>query len=129
MPLPPQPSPPDPTISLVLSTFEREEDATEIIRALLREGLIACGTLLRSARSIYVWEDDVHDTQEILVLCKTATELAKAAAARLAELHPYDVPEILAFTTQANPPYADWINASTRPGNQSKIEIRDSKIP
>ncbi len=115
------PSPPE--ITLVLSTFEREEDATDTIRTLLGEKLIACGTLLRGARSIYVWEDQLHDTQEILVLFKTAA--GPAAAARLAEIHPYDCPEIITLSATASKPYENWIQAVT---DQSEIENRKSKI-
>ncbi len=101
------PSPPE--ITLLLSTFEREEDATDAIRTLLAEKLIACGTLLRGARSIYFWEEKLHDTQEILVLFKTAA--GPAAAERLADIHPYDCPEILTLSATASKSYAEWIQA------------------
>jgi periplasmic divalent cation tolerance protein len=102
-------------VALILSTFEREEDATAIIRTLLREGLIACGTITRGARSIYVWQDELHDTQELLVLFKTSPDRAAATATRLGELHPYEVPEILTLTASSSAAYARWIIDTTSP--------------
>ncbi len=102
-------------VALILSTFEREEDATDTIRTLLREGLIACGTITRGTRSIYVWQDEVHDTQELLVLFKTSPSRATAAAARIADLHPYEVPEILTLTANAAEAYAEWCARTPSP--------------
>ncbi len=100
-------------VALILSTFEREEDATEVIRTLLRESLIACGTITRGVRSIYVWENELNDTQELLVLFKTSPDRSPAAAARLTELHPYDVPEVLTLSASSGPAYARWISENT----------------
>lgn len=114
LPLPPLPPDKTPRVVLILSTFEREEDATEIIRTLLAEHLIACGTITRGARSIYAWKGKIHDTQEILVLFKTSPDLATAAAARLDELHPYEVSEILTLTAAASQDYAEWCASAGR---------------
>ncbi|MGC1479829.1 MAG: divalent-cation tolerance protein CutA [Chthoniobacterales bacterium] len=101
-------------IALILSTFEKEEDATAVIRTLLAEGLIACGTLLRGARSIYVWDDAIQDTTELFVLFKSSTDRAAETAERLAELHPYDSPEILRLDATASETYAAWVKDCTR---------------
>jgi periplasmic divalent cation tolerance protein len=104
---------PSPELKLIVTTFAREEQATEVVRTLVRERLAACGTLLRGARSIYVWEDKLEDNDEIVVILKTTATLASATAARLKELHPYVVPEILLMTPEcANTAYGEWIQES-----------------
>lgn len=107
---------PPPEVSLLLTSFAREADATGAVRTLVNERLVACGTLLHQARSIYVWEEKIADTDEILVLLKTTPDRAEAAAARLREIHPYECPEILALDAASlNPAYAAWLAASTGP--------------
>ncbi len=97
-------------IRCIVTTFAKEEHATEVIRSLLREELIACGTLLRGARSIYVWKDNLEDTEEVVVIIKTTPEAAPAAAARLKELHPYENPQILLHHVESlNSDYTAWV--------------------
>ncbi|HEY8902790.1 MAG TPA: divalent-cation tolerance protein CutA [Chthoniobacterales bacterium] len=104
----------DSDLKVLVTTFSKEEQATDVVRVLVRERLVACGTLLRGARSIYVWEDHLEDTAEIVVIFKTTAAVARAAADRLKELHPYKVPEILILDADcANPAYAQWIIANT----------------
>src|SRR6185437_8992754 len=57
---------------VVLTTVSTAEDAVTLIRALLDRRLIACGTLLPGARSLYRWEGKVADEHEVVVILKTA---------------------------------------------------------
>jgi periplasmic divalent cation tolerance protein len=102
-------------LRILVTTFSKEEQATEIIRTLIREQLAACGTLLRGARSIYVWQGNLEDGEETVVILKTTTAAATAAATRLKELHPYEVPEILILSAEcANAAYGQWISENTK---------------
>ncbi len=103
-------------LKLLLTTFADDQSAADIVRTLVRERLVACGTLLPRARSIYVWDGKLADTEEIVVLLKTTAGRAEAAADRLRDLHPYDCPEILAVDPQClNPAYATWVAENTNP--------------
>ncbi len=107
----------DPELKLLVTTFAKEEHATAIARTLVRERLVACGTLLRGARSIYVWQGQLEDSDEIVVLFKTTADAAPKAAARLQELHPYECPEILVLSPEcANAAYARWVGDSCSVG-------------
>ena len=44
----------------------------KLVRALLDRRLIACGTLLSGARSLYRWEGKIADEAEVVVLLKIA---------------------------------------------------------
>jgi periplasmic divalent cation tolerance protein len=104
----------NPELKLLVTTFSKEEQATSIVRTLVRERLVACGTLLRGARSIYVWNDQLEDTEEIVVLFKTTADAAPKAAERLTELHPYECPEILVLSPDcANAAYTRWVGENT----------------
>ena len=99
---------------VVLSTFPSIEKATDIARTLVGEGLAACVNLVPAVRSIYRWQGNVHDDQEVLAVLKTSRARYDELATRLAALHPYEVPEILAFTVEeGSAAYLEWLRAST----------------
>ena len=98
-------------IHVVLTTFANAEDAAKAVRTLVDEHIIACGTILPGARSIYRWKDAVEDTEESVVLLKTSAERFPALEERLRAIHPYETPEIIAFDpTAISKDYADWMH-------------------
>lgn len=101
---------------VVLSTFSTPEKAREIARILVEERLIACANLLPGAESIYRWKEAVEETRETVVLFKLVEDRYYAFEARLRELHPYEVPEIISLRVQAGHfPYLQWLDESCRP--------------
>ena len=111
--MPPQPEPENPAeIRILVTSFAKEEHAADVVRSLVRERLVACGSLLRGARSIYAWEGNLEDTEEVVVLLKTTTAAANRAADRLKTLHPYDVPEVVGLRMEdVSGAYGRWIMA------------------
>ena len=96
-------------------TAGSRDEARCIGRALVEERLAACGQAVRELRSIYRWEGAVHDEPEARVALHTRRSLVPAIVARAAELHPYDVPCVLALPVLAgNPAYLEWLAAETR---------------
>jgi len=64
--------------------------------------------------STYRWQGRVEQAAEVQLLAKTPADRRDALMARLAELHPYELPEILAVETAAGlPAYLDWVTAET----------------
>jgi periplasmic divalent cation tolerance protein len=104
-----------PTDALVVLTTVASEDAgVALVRGLLDQRLIACGTLLPGARSLYRWQGDVADAREVVVLLKTRAPQLAALEAACAALHPYAVPELLALEVAAgNATYLDWLMTET----------------
>ena len=103
-------------IRLVLTTFANAEDAAKAVRMLVDEKIIACGTILPGARSIYRWKDAVEDTEEAVVLLKTSAEGFPGLVQRLREVHPYETPEIVALDPAAvSKDYAGWVIGCVRP--------------
>ena len=97
-------------------TAPNREAATELARALVEERLAACVNLVAGVRSVYRWEGKVHEDDEVLCLVKTRPELFDALMERVRTLHPYEVPEILAFeVADGSPAYLTWLRESTVP--------------
>jgi periplasmic divalent cation tolerance protein len=97
-------------IRLVLTTFANAEDAAKAVRTLVDEQLVACGTILSGARSIYRWKDAIEDSEEAVVLLKTSVERFAAVQERLRAIHPYETPEIVALDPAAvSKDYAEWV--------------------
>lgn len=97
-------------IRLVLTTFANAEDAAKAVRILMDEQIIACGTILPGARSIYRWKGAIEDTAESVVLLKTSAERFPALEERLRAIHPYETPEIVALDPAAvSKAYTDWV--------------------
>ena len=84
-------------------------------RRLVEERLVACGHQLAAIRSVYRWEGAVHDEPEARVALHTRRSLVPEVVARTSELHPYDVPCVIAMPlVGGHPGYLRWITEETR---------------
>jgi periplasmic divalent cation tolerance protein len=100
-------------VLVVLATFPDPEKAAAVARVLVEEALVACVNLVPQVRSIYRWQGQVEDATETLAIVKTTRERYAAFAARLVELHPYDVPEVLAIPlAEGHAAYLTWVATS-----------------
>jgi periplasmic divalent cation tolerance protein len=99
---------------VVFTTVASDEEAVTFVRTLLERRLIACGTLLPAARSLYRWQGKVADEREVVVMLKTRGARLDSLRTAFAELHPYKVPELLALPVEAGTEkYLEWINGET----------------
>lgn len=94
----------------VLMTAPGAESAEAVTRALVEEGLVACGNIVPGAVSVYRWKGEVHRDDEALVILKTTRRLLPRVLERAADLHPYEVPELLAHeVADGAPAYLKWV--------------------
>lgn len=101
-------------IRVVLTTFGNAEEAAKAVRILVEEKLAACGTILPGARSIYVWQGKIEDTEEVVVILKTSGGKFAALEDRLKALHSYETPEIIGLDPSAvSGEYARWVTENT----------------
>ncbi len=104
---------PEPGIRVVLTTAP-PDIAADLVRTLVAEGLVACGNIVPGVRSIYVWQGEVCDEAEAVILLETAGARVDATMQRLRALHPYECPKILALEpTAVLDAYAAWVLAET----------------
>lgn len=109
--------PVDTPCQLVLCTCPDIDSAGRIATVLVEERLAACANLVPGIVSVYRWQGAVQRDAEVLMLLKTRADTFEALAARLRELHPYAVPEIIAVGIEAgSPAYIGWLLAETRAG-------------
>ena len=86
------------------------DTAARIARALVDERLAACVQVLPGMTSTYRWQGDVQVDAELLLLAKTVSARIEALKARIAALHPYEVPELLVFeAADGAPGYVAWL--------------------
>ena len=84
-------------------------------RTLVEERLAAGGHLLGAIRSVYRGEGAVHDEPEARVALHTRRSLVDAVVARTAQLHPYEVPCVIAMPLLGgDPAYLRWVREQTR---------------
>jgi len=99
---------------VVLTTVANEDEAVQLVRTLLDRRLIACGTLLPGARSLYRWQGKIADEREHVLLLKTRSARVDALRTAFGELHPYKVPEMLVLSVDTGlDRYLEWINGET----------------
>jgi periplasmic divalent cation tolerance protein len=98
-----------------IQVVHSDREALEgMIGELVGEGLIACGQVIGPIRSTFSWEGSVQTADEWLALLKTSAGAVDDLVTRLAEMHSYDVPEILVTEiTGGHKPYLDWVVEQT----------------
>jgi len=100
---------------LVLTTLPNSDAAADLAKKVVSEKLAACANVMPAVRSIYRWQGAIQDENEVLVLLKTRQARFDKLKARILELHPYDVPEVIAIPVeQGHGAYLDWIANETR---------------
>jgi periplasmic divalent cation tolerance protein len=99
---------------LVITTLPNADAAAELAKNVVGERLAACANLIPALRSIYKWQGKMQDENEVLVLFKTRQEHYENLKSCILELHPYEVPEVLAIPVeQGYAAYLDWLAAET----------------
>lgn len=105
---------------VILSTIDNEIHAEQIARTLVGERLAACVSIIPRLTSIYRWQGVVEQEQETLMIIKTTSDKVAGAIAKIKEMHPYEVPELLSLPVDTGfQPYLDWIAGETRPQEQT----------
>ena len=80
---------------LVYATFPDLATARSIGERLVRAQLAACINVLPGVTSIYRWEGQVEEAQEVAALIKTKRDAWEAVRAFIRDAHPYETPVIL----------------------------------
>ena len=97
----------------VYAVFADRDEAERIGRIMVEERLAACVNILAPIRSIYRWHGAVESADETAAIFKTAHHGVDALITRIAGLHSYDVPCIVAWPVdKLLGAYADWVEES-----------------
>ena len=98
----------------VVTTVDDEKKANEIGKVLLETRLVACVQILGPIKSSCRWKGKIKKGEEWMCLANARTENYEKIEATIKNIHPYDLPEILAFPIHfGNSAYLSWIHEET----------------
>ncbi|MGB9592327.1 MAG: divalent-cation tolerance protein CutA [Candidatus Kryptoniota bacterium] len=101
---------------VILITAPSREVAQQIAQALLEHHLAACINLITGVQSLYRWEGQLQNDEEVLLLVKSRSEIFQSQLIPLVrQLHPYQLPELIVLPIlDGYPPYLDWLRQETQ---------------
>jgi periplasmic divalent cation tolerance protein len=100
---------------LVLTTVPEEKSGQKIAEQLVKEKLAACVTVSASSLSFYWWQGKIARETEHILFIKTNATLYQELEKRIREIHPYEIPEIIALDVyQGLKEYLAWIEKETK---------------
>ena len=103
------------SIVSVYATFASDEEAKRIGRTVVEERLAACANILGPCHSIYRWQGEIEEAQEVAAIFKVAAAEAEALVGRLGELHSYEVPAATVWPIEAaSEDYGLWVLENSR---------------
>ncbi|HUU72298.1 MAG TPA: divalent-cation tolerance protein CutA [Burkholderiales bacterium] len=98
---------------LVLTNAPDHETAIKLANLLVGKRLAACVNVLGGCTSVYRWQDGIETEPEIPLLIKTHVDRFSAVQEEILNVHPYELPEIVAVPIECGlKPYLDWVASS-----------------
>ena len=98
----------------VSTSVDSEEQAKKIGRKLLNERVASCVQILGPIQSNYWWKERIERAREWICLIKARTDDYHRIETIIKKLHPYEIPEILAFPVlYGDNDYLRWIRNET----------------
>ena len=86
---------------------------------LVEERLAACVNVVPKVTSVYWWQGRVERDDEALLIIKTRAALVPVLTEAIKNVHPYEVPEVIALPLspgEGNPDYLQWLAEQTSGG-------------
>ncbi|MFL5402527.1 MAG: divalent-cation tolerance protein CutA [Gemmatimonadales bacterium] len=99
----------------VTTSLPDQAAADQMAARVVEERLAACAQVFGPVSSTYWWQEKVERAAEWYCHLKTTVERLPVLLVRIRELHPYEVPEIIAVPImQGNADYLEWIQETVR---------------
>ena len=94
------------------------DSSGRLARTIVGERLAACVNITQ-VRSTFLWKGEVKEEAEDLLVIKTVRSKVEALAARIREVHPYELPEIIVLPISGGDEgYLNWLSESVRDGSR-----------
>ena len=97
-------------IKTTLPLTMREFEVTSFAQSLVEAGA-AC-VQHHEISSTYKWEGKIEHQNEWALSIKVSNNNKDSVIEVISNLHPYQVPQILVQSIEANSDYEDWVNSS-----------------
>ena len=96
-------------------TAGNKAEAARIGKALVESRLAACVNIIENMSSIYLWEGDIQDDSETVMIAKTVESHVPAVVEKVTSLHSYDCPCVVSLpVTGGHQDFLEWIAESVR---------------
>ena len=97
-------------VQIVLCTCP-ERESLHLAHALVDRRVAACVNIAPKITSVYVWEGEVCEEKETLLVIKTSSDKVNELRDTILEVHTYSVPEILVIDTrpESHGDYVQWV--------------------
>lgn len=99
----------------VYITAPDDATARRLGRLAVEEGLAACANILPAMTSIYRWQGQIEEANELILILKTSADMYEKLEEKMLEAHPYECPCIVALpVVKGSASYLEWINNSLK---------------
>ena len=97
-------------INFIYMTVGSKDEARKIGRELVATRLAACVNILDNMNSFYMWDGEIQDDTEVVMIAKTTEDRVAELIKKVESLHSYDCPCIVSLpVTGGHQPFLEWI--------------------
>ena len=97
-------------VVIVLVTVPGLREGRRISRAILTSRLAACVNVIPGVQSLYHWKGTMVLEKEVMLVMKTTRLRYRRLEQKIKQLHPYEVPEVIAVPLICgSPQYIEWV--------------------
>ena len=98
---------------LLYSIFPNIESARAIAKDLVSQKLVACVNIFQNIESLYIWEGELENSSEIVLMAKLFDEHYLTVQSFIVKNHPYSCACVLKINIESmNPPYLNWLKST-----------------
>ena len=97
--------------NFIYMTAGSKDEAKKIGKELVSARLAACVNLLGNMNSFYLWQGEIQEDTEVVMIAKTTEERIPELIEKVKSMHSYDCPCIVSLPVSSGyQPFLDWIS-------------------
>ena len=101
--------------NFIYMTAGSKDEATKIAKELVTSRLAACVNLLDNMNSFYLWQGEIQEDTEVVMIAKTTEGRIPELVEKVKSMHSYDCPCIVSLPVLGGyRPFLDWIAEEVR---------------
>lgn len=102
-------------VNLIYITTGNKEEAKTIGKELITSRLAACVNIVDNMNSLYMWEGELQDDNETILIAKTEETNVPALIEKVKSIHSYDCPCVLSLpVADGNKAFLNWIASEVK---------------